>query len=119
MNIKKTIIGLVIGIILFIQVGAMADTVYYGGSVKNKTKPACVEFDKIKVESKYHKKLPAQNDPSYNKILQQRNDSVDDAIKDVAKEKGYDVVVEKDDPALKNAANITKTVISRLKKNEE
>lgn len=102
-----------------VAMNAMAATVYYGGAVKGKEKPAHIVFDTVKVESKYHDKLPEPGDPAYHKVLQKRNDSVNKAVRDVAKEKGYDVVVEKDDPKLKGSVDITRAVIKRLKKNEK
>ena len=96
-----------------------ADTIYYGGSIKNKEKPAYIIYDKVKIESRYHQELPSKNDPDYDKILQKRNNSVKKAIKQVAKEEGYDVVVEKNDPEIKGYTDISALVIEQLKENEK
>ena len=97
----------------------LADTVYFGGEVKGKETPAYIVFDKIKTESKYHNQIPSKNDPNYDKILQKRNNSLTEAIKDVANKKGYDVVVEKNDPEIKGYVDISNLVISQLKENEK
>ncbi len=100
---------------------AIADTVY-AGKIKKDDKyesPAYIVFDDIKTESKYHKRLPMPNHPDYMKVLQQRNDSIQKAIDDVAEEKGYDIVVEENDPKIKDYKNINKEVSEKLKENEK
>lgn len=108
----------VVGAAFMSPLEAMADTVYFG-KVKDAEKPAYVVYDTIKTSSKYHSQLPEKNHPDYNKILAKRDDSVNEAIRDVAKEKGYDVVVEKEDPKINGYLDINPTVIEKIKENEK
>jgi len=104
----------------FLPLEALADTTYYGKVDKKKSQEAAyIVFDEVKVKSKYHDELPEKNDPNYDKILAQRNKSVNKAVEDVAKDKSYDVVVEKDDPKLTDYTNISDSVITKMEKNEE
>ena len=118
--------GIIATAIALSPLEAIADTVYYGELNKDKKyeSPAYIVFDDVKTESKYHKRLPMPNDPNYDKILQQRNDSVYKAIEDVAigddkKDDKYDVVVEESDPKIKEYVNITEEVIKKLEENEK
>ncbi|HRZ85418.1 MAG TPA: hypothetical protein P5277_01430 [Candidatus Paceibacterota bacterium] len=91
-----------------------ADTIYYGNDIKGKSNPAYVEFNKIAEHSKYTKEIPAQNDPKYNRVVTDRDASVYAAIFGTAMNKGYDLVVEKNDPVINNAKDITSEVIAQL-----
>ena len=112
--------ALAIGGIFLDASPAYGDTVYYGGAVKGKTNPACVVWDEVKAASSV--KLPAANNPNYNKDLQRRNDNIYGAINAVATEKGYDVVVEKNDPPIispKAYVDINDLVKAEIKKIEK
>ena len=114
--IKYSLAGIASAIVLS-PLEALADTVYYGKIEGAKT-PAWVIFDSLKTESKYHAQLPDKNSPNYDKILAQRNNSVYTAIRDVATNNKYDVVVEKDDPAINGYVDITEEVKKKIKENE-
>jgi Skp family chaperone for outer membrane proteins len=98
---------------------AYADTVYYGGDVKNKKTPAYIEFDKVKVQSKYFKQIPAQNDPNYNKVIQKMYESVYNSVFAVAASDGYDVVVERGDPTIAGYKDISDLVVKQMKESEK
>jgi hypothetical protein len=123
--LKGTLAGLVTGGAVFSPIEkAVADTIYYGSyNPKEEQKVAYVEFSEISPKSKYV--LPSKNDTRYNLILNQRNTSISNAISDVAGDFNgeyqatYDVVVEKDDPAVKGYVEITSKVIKRLKEIEK
>ena len=108
----------VVGTAFMNPLEARAETIYFG-KVKDTKNPAYVVYDTIKTSSKYHSQLPEKNHPDYNKILAKRNDSVNEAIRDVANEGRYDVVVEKDDPKINGYLDINATVIKKIEENEK
>jgi len=120
MKMKKTLMNLLVAGTIAISplCTAFADTVYYGGDVKGKSSPTYVEFSKIAEHSKYTKEIPSQNDPKYNQAVNERDASVYAAIFNTAMNRGYDLVVEKNDPAIDNAKDITSEVIAQLKNYE-
>ncbi|MEK6875573.1 MAG: hypothetical protein AABX30_02725 [Nanoarchaeota archaeon] len=97
-----------------------ADTIYYG-KLKGAQRIAYVEFDEVKVESKYHKQLErlSETDPKYTVFVNKRYNSIVAAITEVAKEEKYDVVIEKGDPDVKNSTDIGELVMAKLEEIEK
>ncbi|MHC4605718.1 MAG: hypothetical protein ACYTAF_02125 [Planctomycetota bacterium] len=95
-------------------------TVYYG-SLDDAKKPAEIVaqkvFDKIPEYREIKNKGLDEDDPEYWSLLSKANDKFYEAVRTVAQDKGYDVVVEKGSADLKKKApDITQKVIGALPK---
>ncbi len=122
-RVKKFVIGTALtGTIIGYSGLSYADTIYYGKLEQEKKQNiAYVEWDEIKKASKYHKQLEKlnKNDPKYMIIQNKRNEEVMNTIKKIAKEKNYDVVIEKDDPKIEGYKNINKEIKKEICRIEE
>ena len=101
---------------------AWADTIYYGKIEQSKKQnSAYIIHEDVKVKSKYYEKLSKMksNDPDYYSVLSQLELSINNAVVNVASSNGYNVVVEKDDPEIKDYTAITQKVIEKMEKNEK
>jgi Skp family chaperone for outer membrane proteins len=121
MSFKKGLVSLVLSSSFFLASGlSYAETVHYG-SIKGAKSPAYVELSSIEEQSKYQAKMKDVKEGSvdYESLRTKRNESVSTSIETFAKEKGYDVVVEKDDPKIDNYVEITPGVITKMKELEK
>ena len=121
MSLKKRLVNLVLAGSFFLASGlSYADTIHYG-NIKGAKNPAYVELSSIEEQSKYQAKMKEVKEGSvdYESYRTKRNESVANSIGTLAKEKGYDVVVEKDDPKIDNYVEITDEVVTKMKELEK